>query len=116
MSTKAHPDYGAAPDPNEWRLRLYVTDWTPRCVSAYRNLTRICHDHVAEKCNIEVIDLLEKPEMARKDQIIAVPTLVKLTPEPHKLIVGDFSKTEQVLKGLGVEAAAKKDDTPRERV
>ncbi len=105
MSTRAHPEYGAAPEPNEWRLRLYVTDWTPRCVTAFKNITRICREHVNEKCNIEVVDLLEKPEMARKDQIIAVPTLVKLTPEPQNLIVGDFSRTERVLKGLGVEAS-----------
>ncbi len=102
MSTGPHPNCSAAPEPNRWWLRLYVIDRSPRCVVAYRNITRICREHVNGKCKIEVVDLLEEPEMARKDQIIAVPTLVKLTPEPHKLIVGDFSKTELVLRGLGV--------------
>ncbi len=104
MSTKAHPDYGSAPAPNEWQLRLYVTDWTPRCVAAYRNLTRICHDHISDKCNIEVVDLLEKPELAREDQIVAVPTLIKKGPKPERVLVGDFSKTERVLRGLDIEA------------
>ncbi len=102
MSTAAHPDYGSAPVPEEWKLRLYVTDWTPRCVQAFKNLTRICQDHVGNKCNIEVVDLLEKPELARRDQILAVPTLVKMTPEPQKLLVGDLSNVDRVLKGLNV--------------
>ncbi len=103
MSTKAHPDYGNAPTPNEWKLRLYVTDWTPRCVTAYRNIRQICHDHVKDKCQIEVVDLLEKPEVAKRDQIVAVPTLVKMQPGPERVMVGDFSKVERVLKGLDIE-------------
>jgi circadian clock protein KaiB len=103
MSTGAHPDYAAAPEPEEWKMRLYVTDWTPRCVAAFRNITKICEDRVNNRCNIEVVDLQEKPELARRDQIIAVPTLVKMDPEPKKVLVGDFSNVEKVLRALGVE-------------
>ncbi len=106
MSTKAHPDYAAAPTPEEWRLRLYVTDWSPRCVAAYRNIKRICQEHVGDKCDIEVVDLLEQPKLARQDQIVAVPTLVKTHPEPRKVLVGDFSNEERVLKALAVRTEA----------
>jgi len=105
MSTQAHPDYAAAPTPEEWKLRLYVTDWTPRCVAAYRNLMKICQEHVGDKCNIEVVDLLEQPEAARRDQIVAVPTLVKVSPRPSRVLVGDFTKLERVLKGLDIDPA-----------
>jgi circadian clock protein KaiB len=106
MSTRAHPVYNHAPAPKEWKLRLYVTDWNPRCVQAYRNIKRICQEHVGDKCNIEVVDLLEEPGVARRDQIVAVPTLVKMTPKPQRIMVGDFSKVEQVLKGLDVQPEA----------
>ncbi len=102
MSTRAHPDYNAAPVPEEWQLRLYVTDWTPRCVQAFRNITRICSEYVDNKCNIEVVDLQEKPELARQDQIVVVPTLVKMTPVPQKILVGDMSDVDKVLRGLDV--------------
>jgi circadian clock protein KaiB len=102
MSTKAHPDYGAAPMP-EWKLRLYVTDWNPRCVAAFKNITKICEENVDSRCNIEVVDLLEKPELASEDQIITIPTLVKLEPQPRKIIIGDMSNVARVLKGLEVE-------------
>jgi circadian clock protein KaiB len=105
MSTKAHPDYGDTDSIKEWNLRLYVTDWTPRCVVAYKNLNRICTEHLKDKCTIEVVDLLEKPEMARQDQIVAVPTLMKTSPMPHKLMVGDLTNEERVLKALGIEPA-----------
>ncbi len=112
MSTKAHPDYAAAPTPDEWKLRLYVTDWSPRCVAAYRNLQRICQEAVGDTCRIEVVDLLERPEVARQDQIVAVPTLVKMSPEPKRVLVGDFTRLEQVLKGLDIAPAAhSRDDT-----
>jgi circadian clock protein KaiB len=103
MSTKAHPDYGDTDSIKEYRLRLFVTDWTPRCVVAYKNLNRICSERLKDKCSIEVVDLLEKPEMARKEQIVAVPTLIKNSPEPHKLMIGDFTDENRVLKALGLE-------------
>ncbi len=110
MSTRAHPDYAAAPTPDEWRLRLYVTDWTPRCVTAYRKLKKLCQDHVPGRCDIEVIDLLEDPAAARRDQIVAVPTLLKLAPKPQRVLIGDLTQTDQVLSALDLESAHRPPD------
>ena len=83
-----------------WELRLYVAGQTPRAVQAFANLTRICEEHMAGKYRIEVIDLLKKPQLAKGDQIVAVPTLVRKLPEPVRKIIGDLSNTEKVLVGL----------------
>ena len=104
MSTKAHPDYGNTNGVKEWNLRLFVTDWTPRCVVAFKNLNRICEERLKDRCTIEVVDLLEKPEMARQEQIVAIPTLVKTSPMPQKIMIGDFSNEDRVLKALGFES------------
>jgi len=102
MNKVTGPKYGNAKQAEEWKLRLFVTDWAPRCIVAYRNLTRICQENIENRCNIEVVDILERPEAAREQQIVAVPTLLKLSPEPRRVLVGDFSNTERVLKGLDV--------------
>ena len=83
-----------------WELRLYVAGMTPRAVTALENLKNICEEHMAGCYRIEVIDLLENPQLARGDQIIAVPTLVRKLPEPIKKIIGDLSNSERVLVGL----------------
>lgn len=70
---------------------------------AYRNLKKICRENIGDKCAIEVVDILEHPDVARREQIVAVPTLMKISPKPERVLVGDFSKTEQVLKALDVE-------------
>ncbi len=103
MSKVTGPLYGDTKPAEEWKLRLFVTNWTPRCVVAYRNLKKICEENIEDKCRIEVVDLLQHPEIARQEQIVAVPTLQKLSPKPSRVIYGDFSKTEAVLKGLDVE-------------
>ena len=103
MAKVTGPQYGNTEPAAEWKLRLFVTDWTPRCVVAYRNLKKICEEHIEDKCSIEVVDLLKNPDVARREQIVAVPTLMKLSPKPERVLVGDFSKTDQVLKGLDVE-------------
>ena len=108
MSTKAHPDYGNTNGVEEWKMRLFVTDWTPRCVVAYKNLNRICAEHLKDKCTIEVVDLLEHPEVARQEQIVAIPTLMKTSPKPEKVMIGDFSNEDRVLKALGFEPARPK--------
>ncbi len=84
----------------EWELRLYIAGKTPRAVKAFENLERICEEHLAGRYSIEIIDLLEKPTLARGDQIVAVPTLVRRLPEPVRKIIGDLSNTERVLVGL----------------
>ncbi len=83
-----------------WNLRLYVAGQTPRAIKAFINLKKICEEHLAGKYSIEVIDLLKSPQLARGDQILAVPTLVRKLPEPVRKIIGDLSNTERVLIGL----------------
>ncbi len=83
-----------------YRLRLYVAGQTPRSVQAITNLKQICEDHLQGRYEIEIIDLLKNPQLARGDQILAVPTLVRRLPEPIKKIIGDLSNTERVLVGL----------------
>lgn len=86
-------------------LRLYIAGQTPKCVRAFTNLKQICEDHLANRYRIEIIDLLENPQLARGDQILAVPTLVRQLPEPVKKIIGDLSNTERVLVGLDLRRA-----------
>lgn len=87
---------------DSWELRLYVAGQTPKCLRAFSNLKQICENHLAGKYRIEIIDLLENPQLARGDQIIAIPTLVRKLPEPVRKIIGDLSNTERVLVGLNV--------------
>lgn len=83
-----------------WDLRLYVAGTTPRSQASIANLKKICEEHLAGRYNIEVIDLLVSPQLARGDQILAVPTLVRKLPSPMKKIIGDLSNTERALVGL----------------
>jgi circadian clock protein KaiB len=84
----------------EWDLRLYIAGCTPKCVAAFSNLQRLCEEHLAGQYRIEVIDLLENAQLAKGDQVLAIPTLVRKLPEPIKKIIGDLSNTERVLVGL----------------
>jgi circadian clock protein KaiB len=95
-----HPAKRAAA--KEWELRLYIAGKTPRAVKAFENLRRICEDHLAGRYSIEIVDLLETPTLAKGDQIVAVPTLVRRLPEPVRKIIGDLSNTERVLVGLDI--------------
>ena len=83
-----------------WELRLYVAGHTPRALVALANLKKICQEHIGDRYSIEVIDLLKNPQLAKGDQILAVPTLVRKLPEPVRKIIGDLSNTERVLVGL----------------
>jgi circadian clock protein KaiB len=85
---------------HSYSLRLYVAGQTPKSVVALRNLKEICEQHLLGRYDIEVIDLLENPQLAQGDQILAIPTLVRRLPEPIKKIIGDLSNTERVLVGL----------------
>jgi circadian clock protein KaiB len=90
-------------DPEEqWVLRLYVAGQTPKSLTAFANLKKICEEHLHGRYSIEVIDLLEKPELAEGDQIVAIPTLIRNLPEPVRKIIGDLSNTEKVLVGLNL--------------
>jgi circadian clock protein KaiB len=83
-----------------YQLRLYVAGQTPKSVQAFRNLKQICEEHLQGRYDIEIVDLLENPQLASGDQILAVPTLVRRLPEPITKIIGDLSNTERVLVGL----------------
>ncbi len=86
-----------------WELRLYVAGQTEKSVLAFQNLKKICETHLQGVYSIEVIDLLRQPQLAKGDQIIATPTLVKKLPTPVKRIIGDLSNTERVLVGLNLK-------------
>jgi circadian clock protein KaiB len=90
---------------NGWNLRLYVAGQTSKSIAAIANLKRICEQHMPVRYNIEVIDLMQKPQLARNDQIVAIPTLIRKVPEPMKRIIGDLSATERVLIGLDLVPA-----------
>jgi circadian clock protein KaiB len=85
-----------------YMLRLYVAGQTAKSLAAFGNLKRICDEHLAGRYTIEVIDLLENPQLAEGDQILAIPTLVRRLPPPIRKIIGDLSNTERVLVGLDV--------------
>jgi len=85
-----------------WDLRLYVAGQTPKSVAALANLKKLCEEHLAGRYRVEVIDLVENPQLARTDQILAIPTLVRRLPEPMRKIIGDLSNQERVLVGLDV--------------
>ena len=87
----------------KYNLRLYVAGHTPKSLAAVANLRQICEAHLAGRYTVEVIDLMDNPQLAARDQILAVPTLVRQLPEPLKRIIGDLSKTDRVLVGLDIE-------------
>lgn len=89
-----------AADPPNYDLRLYVAGQTPRSLQAFANLKKICDEHLAGRYTITVIDLLVQPQLAKGDQIFAIPTLVRQLPQPVRRIIGDLSNTEKVLVGL----------------
>ena len=86
----------------KWELRLYIAGKTPKSVTALENLKIYCEEHMKGQYKIEVIDLLEKPQLAEGDQILAIPTLVRKVPEPIRRIIGDLSNKEKVLVGLNI--------------
>jgi circadian clock protein KaiB len=88
---------------SQWRLRLYVAGQTPKCLAAFANLKKICEEHLPGVYSIEIIDLLERPQLAQGDQILAIPTLVRRLPQPVRKIIGDLSNTERVLVGLDLK-------------
>jgi circadian clock protein KaiB len=83
-----------------WELRLYTAGQTPKSLAAIRNLQKVCDEHLAGRYDIEIIDLLKNPRLAKDDQIVAIPTLVRKLPDPMRKIIGDLSDTERTLVGL----------------
>lgn len=89
-------------DQEYYELRLYVAGKTAKSITALNNLKKYCEEHLQGKYSLEVIDLLENPQLAEGDQILAIPTLVKKVPEPVRKIIGDLSNEEKVLVGLDI--------------
>jgi circadian clock protein KaiB len=98
------PDSNRRP-PKLWQLRLYVAGQTPKSLTAFKNLKKICDNHLKGVYRIEVIDLLERPNLSKGDQILAIPTLVRKLPKPMRKIIGDLSDTQRVLIGLDLRSA-----------
>ena len=101
MSNAQH-SFDPPHDPDYWELRLYVAGQTDKSIRAINNLSRLCKEHLEGRYSIEVIDLMQRPQLAAGDQILAVPTLVRRLPEPIKKIIGDLSSEERVLVGLDI--------------
>jgi len=99
MSTKPMGEGERAED-TQWELRLYVAGQTKRSVAALANLNRICNEYLAGRYHLEIIDLLENPQLAAVDQILAIPTLIRRLPPPILKIIGDLSNTERVIVGM----------------
>lgn len=91
-------------EPETWRLRLYTAGQTPKSLTAIRNLKRVCEEHLSGRYELEVIDLLKNPRLAKDHQIVAIPTLVRDLPNPIRKIIGDLSDTERTLVGLDLVA------------
>src|SRR5215475_6547396 len=106
--TKPLPDKTPSSTP-KWELKLYVAGQTAKSLQAFANLKKICEEHLAGEYRIEVVDLLKNPQLAKGDQILAVPTLVRKLPEPVRKIIGDLSNTDRVLVGLDLRSSAAKE-------
>ena len=92
--------------PQLWQLRLYVMDTTTKSVTAFANLKKFCETHLKGRYRITVIDLSKQPQLARGDQILAIPTVVRRSPKPIRTVIGNLSDTERVLVGLDLHRAA----------
>ena len=87
-------------EPVVWRLRLYIAGQSPASLDAFANLKKLCEEHLAGRYEVEIVDLIEQPKLARRDDIVAIPTLVRHLPLPTRRIIGNLSNTERVLSHL----------------
>jgi circadian clock protein KaiB len=87
-------------EPEQWNLRLYVAGQSPKSLRAFANLMRICEEHLDSRYDVEIVDLMENPQLAAGDEIVAIPTLVRRLPAPMRKIIGDLSDSDRVLVGL----------------
>jgi circadian clock protein KaiB len=102
--TKVPPRSRPKPAAEIMRLKLYVAGQTPKSITAFANLKRACEEHLPGKYEIEVIDLTKNPQLARGDQILAVPTVVRSLPKPIRKMIGDLSNKEKLLIGLDLQS------------
>jgi circadian clock protein KaiB len=102
-----------ASQPDKYVLRLYVAGLSSRSTTAIRNLRRICDEHLQDRCELEVIDIYAHPTLARGEQIIAAPTLIKHLPAPLRRLIGDMADTDRVLVGLDLRTEQPEKDGDR---
>ncbi|HXR56464.1 MAG TPA: circadian clock KaiB family protein [Casimicrobiaceae bacterium] len=107
QSAPAADDPSAEQAEEQWELRLYTAGQTPKSILAFNNLKRICEEHMPGRYQIEVVDLMRNPRLAKEDQIVAIPTLVRKLPQPLRKIIGDLSDTERTLVGLQLRSRGK---------
>ena len=101
MSAVNPPDPAAsAAEPEQWHLRLYVAGQSPKSLKAYANLIRMCEEHLEARYDVEIVDLVENPQLAAGDEILAIPTLVRRLLAPMREVIGDLSDSDRVLVGL----------------
>ena len=106
-SMSATEPIDAASEVEVWQLRLYIAGQSPKSLRAMTNLKRLCEEHLHSRHEIELVDLLEHPRLAAGDEIIAIPTLVRLRPEPTRKLIGDLSDSQKVLAGLQLEPTSR---------
>jgi circadian clock protein KaiB len=106
----------ASGDPDSWELRLYVAGKTPKSTAAIENLKAICDAHLNGKYHIEIVDLLVHPQLAKGDQIVAIPTLVRKLPKPIRKVIGDLSNVERALVGLQLRPRSRSEQWPSRKV
>jgi circadian clock protein KaiB len=102
----ADPETVLVTHEEQWELRLYVAGQSPKSLRAFANLQRLCEMHLAGRYEIEVVDLVEHPSLARSDDILAIPTLVRRVPEPSRKIIGDLSDAERVVASLRIPTSS----------
>jgi circadian clock protein KaiB len=105
--TKTKKPSAGKPGEQRWQLRLYVAGQTAKSLTALANVKKICAQYITGKYTLEVIDLMKNPKLAKGDQILAVPTLVRQLPSPIRKVLGDLSDTERVLVGLDLRQVEK---------
>lgn len=103
MNTTNGSDLAITQEHELWYLRLYIAGQSPKSLRAFANLKNLCEEHLTGHYEIEIIDLVEHPSLARGDDIVAIPTLVRRLPKPLRKIIGDLSNTERVLGGLRLQ-------------
>lgn len=94
-------------DAESWDLKLYIAGQTPKSVTAYSNLKKLCDELLQGRYTLEIVDLQKNPQLANADQIVAIPTLIRKLPEPIRRIIGDLSNRERTLKGLDLHVSIK---------
>ena len=100
MTATTDADGAAGQQLTVWHLRLYVAGQSPASLDAFANLTKLCEEYLAGRYEVEIVDLIEQPTLARRDDVVAIPTLVRHQPAPTRRIIGDLSNTERVLSHL----------------